>query len=189
MNVYDFDDTIYYGDSTINFYKFCLKKNPLLIRVVPKFLVRFVKYKFKKCDKTYMKEAFYEFLRYVDDPEKEIKLFWEQNMSRIKPFYLNQKREDDLIISASPTFSLKIPAQKLGFELIASEIDIKTGKALGKNVSGEEKARLFRQHGGEMEKFYSDSYNDEPLSRLAKEAYMVKGDKITPWKHKDVKEK
>ena len=27
MNVYDFDKTIYYGDSTADFYLFCLKRH------------------------------------------------------------------------------------------------------------------------------------------------------------------
>ena len=31
MNIYDFDKTIYDGDSSIDFYKFCVKKNKLLI--------------------------------------------------------------------------------------------------------------------------------------------------------------
>ena len=26
VNLYDFDKTIYYGDSSVNFYKYCLKK-------------------------------------------------------------------------------------------------------------------------------------------------------------------
>ncbi len=31
MNVYDFDGTIYSGDSTIDFYLFCLRKQPEIL--------------------------------------------------------------------------------------------------------------------------------------------------------------
>ena len=36
MNVYDFDKTIYDGDSTIDFYLFSIKKDFTLIRYFPK---------------------------------------------------------------------------------------------------------------------------------------------------------
>lgn len=31
MNVYDFDETIYDGDSTVDFYKYCLRRRPYII--------------------------------------------------------------------------------------------------------------------------------------------------------------
>lgn len=31
MNVYDFDGTIYDGDSTVDFYLYCIRKHPWLI--------------------------------------------------------------------------------------------------------------------------------------------------------------
>lgn len=33
MNVYDFDKTIYAGDSTIDFYLFCLKRQPAILQL------------------------------------------------------------------------------------------------------------------------------------------------------------
>ena len=33
MNVYDFDDTIYAGDSTVDFFFYCLKKKPAIVYV------------------------------------------------------------------------------------------------------------------------------------------------------------
>ena len=35
MNVYDFDDTIYDGDSSIDFFKFFIKKDPSVITYAP----------------------------------------------------------------------------------------------------------------------------------------------------------
>ena len=36
MYVFDFDKTIYNGDSSVDFYKFCLKKNKKLIKLILK---------------------------------------------------------------------------------------------------------------------------------------------------------
>ena len=47
LNVFDFDNTIYDGDSSIDFYIFCLKSNPLLIRYLPIQLYGMIMYKLK----------------------------------------------------------------------------------------------------------------------------------------------
>ena len=47
MNIYDFDKTIYDGDSSIDFYKFCVKKNKLLILNSFKVLFYYFLYIFK----------------------------------------------------------------------------------------------------------------------------------------------
>ena len=45
MNVYDFDNTLYDGESALDFYFFCLKRHPRLIKYVFVILVSLVKYK------------------------------------------------------------------------------------------------------------------------------------------------
>lgn len=45
MNVYDFDNTIYDGESVIDFYLYALKKQPGLISVLPKLVQMIIKYK------------------------------------------------------------------------------------------------------------------------------------------------
>ena len=47
MDVYDFDGTIYDGDSSIDFYLFCLKKNIKLLRYIPGQVLYAILYKFK----------------------------------------------------------------------------------------------------------------------------------------------
>ena len=41
VNLYDFDKTIYDGDSTIDFYLFCLKKKLSIIQYLPLFIILF----------------------------------------------------------------------------------------------------------------------------------------------------
>ncbi|MBR2021966.1 MAG: polysaccharide biosynthesis protein GtrA, partial [Clostridia bacterium] len=63
MNVFDFDKTIFKGDSTAKFYKYCLVKYPGVWIHIPSMAVAFAKnYVFKKGTKTTCKEVFYRFL-------------------------------------------------------------------------------------------------------------------------------
>ena len=95
MNVYDFDKTIYSGDSTADFYIFSLKRHKKIITLAPSLLGSVIKfYVFKKGTKTDFKQVMYRFLRYCDI-DKDVNDFWEINQSKIKKYYLKQKRDDD----------------------------------------------------------------------------------------------
>ena len=62
MNCYDFDKTIYDGDSTRDFYLFCLKRHKGIIKTFPSLIKAFTKfYVFKKGEKTEFKEKMYRF--------------------------------------------------------------------------------------------------------------------------------
>lgn len=187
MNAYDFDKTIYDGDSTADFYLFCLKRHKkIIIMCAPSLLgatLRF--YAAKKGTKTQFKEVMYRFLRYCDC-ERDVHDFWEKNRKKIKRFYLEQKRPDDVIISASPVFLLRPICSELGVgTLIASIVDPETGIYSGENCHGEEKVRRFREIFGEnavIEEFYSDSRSDEPMAKTARKAFLVKGESLTEWR-------
>lgn len=184
MNVYDFDKTIYDGDSTADFYLFSLKRHKKIITLAPSLLgavIRF--YVFKKGSKTEFKQVMYRFLRYCDI-DRDIDDFWKKNKSKIKKFYITQKKADDVIISASPEFLLEpiIKELKIG-ALMASKVNKHTGEYDGINCHGKEKVRRFYEMypNGKIENFYSDSYSDTPLAEIAQNAYIVKKDKITKW--------
>lgn len=185
MNAYDFDNTVFYGDSTARFYRFALKRHPKIIGKAPSLLCAFVRfYIAKKGSKTEFKQTMYRFLICIPDIDSEVAAFWEKNLARIKPFYLKQKRGDDVIISASPAFLLSPVCRELGVDcLIASEVDKHTGVYNGENCHGQEKVRRFYERCGKVQPdaFYSDSHSDDPMARTAKTAYMVKKDTITPW--------
>ena len=66
MNVYDFDNTIYKGDSTRDFYFYSLKKFPLIIRFLPYQGYWFLKFILGIVNKTQFKEKMYGFLKYCD---------------------------------------------------------------------------------------------------------------------------
>lgn len=184
MNVYDFDKTIYAGDSTLDFYFFSLKKSPMLIRFFPIQIIGFIKYMFGMYSKLQFKEKFYSFLKGIKDVDSIVELFWNANQDKIKDWYLKSKEESDVIISASPEFLLNNICRRIGIKhLIASEVNKNTGICEGENCYGEEKVLRFKKYfeKGEIKKFYSDSLSDAPISLMASERYIVNGNNILPW--------
>ena len=184
MNVYDFDNTIYSGDSTFDFYMFCLKGHKEIKRLFPSLTRDFLRWKLKKSTKTEFKQNMFKFLKYID-LEKDLKDFWNIHTKNIKLWYYIKRRGDDVIISASPRFLLEPICGTLGVKnLISSEVDPKTGKYTGLNCSGAEKVRRFKEvfPNAVIDEFYSDSQNDMPLVLLAKRSNRIKGDKFLSWK-------
>ena len=194
MNVYDFDDTIYSGDSTVSFYKFCVRKKPVILLSFP--FVTGLLFILGLCPKVFFKERFYGFLKHFDNIDELIEEFWDIHIKQIKKWYLNRQLDDDVIISASPEFLLKPICKRLGIKkLMASVVDKKTGAYTGENCWGEEKVKRYRQAYGEaaIKEFYSDSLSDTPLAELAENAYVITGEEVAEWKsyvmprHKQIK--
>lgn len=184
MNVYDFDGTIYRGDSTVDFYLFALKQKPSLLRYLPKQAFAFVLYKLKKLDKTGLKERFFSFLSAINT-ETVINDFWDHNHHKINNWYLRQQQSEDIVISASPEFLLRPICQRLGIcHLIASNVDAHSGKFLSENCRGKEKVcRLTAEYPAiHIHQFYSDSFSDLPLAQMSDTAFLVKKGTVNPWK-------
>ena len=193
INIYDFDGTIYDGDSTVDFYFFCLRKKPIILMYVPIILLYFVLPVFKIVSKTKMKEKFYLFLNRMSDIDSLIDEFWKDKYKNIKAYYLKKKHNNDVIISASPFFLLNPVCKKLSVKkLIASNVDKKTGKYDGLNCSGEEKVRRFNKvyKNVIVNEVYSDRFCDMPIFKLGKKAFLVKKNNISLIDvNKDYKEK
>ena len=189
MNVFDFDNTIYHGDSTRDFVVFCMKRRPKALLYLP--YIGFVSlryYLFHIGTKTQFKEKMYRFLK-VCDTENDVDAFWKTHLSNIKQFYRQIHRDDDLIISASPEFLLKPLEQQLNIRVIASRVSPADGTTDGENCYHEEKVRRLNAAlpNAGIEEFYSDSYSDEPLALLAERAFIVDGETLITWdysKHK-----
>ncbi len=180
MNVYDFDKTIYDGDSTVDFFKYCIKRDPRLLRYIFRQGAALLCYILKIYDKTKFKEKFYCFLKGVNTDEY-LRDFWNIHIGRIKPWYIEQMKVDDVIITASPEFLVKEAMQRLGSAtVIASLVDRYTGSYTGVNCYGQEKVKRFYEiyPEGCIEEFYSDSNSDVPLGKIAQKSFIVKGEEI-----------
>lgn len=185
MNTYDFDNTIFHGDSTVRFWLYCLRTRPRTALNLGRTVVHGLLFALKIEKKTDFKQRFYSFLAYLPDRDKALEEFWDKNISRVKQWYLDTKQDDDVIISASPEFLLRPACDRLGIRtLIASQVDPDSGEYSGVNCSGEEKPRRFREVCGDVQpdKFFSDSHSDDPMAKLARESFFVRGNKIDPWK-------
>lgn len=179
MNIYDFDGTIYDGDSSVDFFKYCLKKKKKIYLLFPGILLYFMLFLLKIKTKEEFKSKYFSFLKYFDNIDEVVNEFWDKNLYKIKKFYLDKRKSTDIIISASPEFLLKPVSEKLKFKLIATKVDKKNGEFLEKNCYGEEKVkRLNKINVYECSEFYSDSLSDIHLIMIARKAFIVKKNEI-----------
>ena len=186
MNVYDFDNTIYDGESCLDMFFWLIRRDRSLLKFIPQVFKAFAKY--KKGEVT-VEQALNDYAPKVEaylgaHPGllSDTSQFWDSHMKNIKSFYALQHRDDDLIITASPEVSVREICRRLGIEnVIGSVIDEETGK-IKRLCMRENKIKAFFEaypEGG-IDAFYTDSpENDKPLIDIAKEAYVVKGNKIT----------
>lgn len=189
MNVYDFDNTIYDADSSIEFYKYCIKIKKKILVVLPKQVLCFILYKLKLIKKNKFKEVYFSFLKYFDNIDDVVKSFWEINMLKITDWYKNKSKNTDVIISASPLFLLKPLEKKLNIsKVIATNFDKKTGKILDDNCYGINKIAFFEKYYKleQINEFYTDSLSDIPMLEVAKNGYLVNNKKNEIKNYKEV---
>ena len=185
MNVYDFDETIFTGDTEDRFFEFMFKKKGFRHYKISWHFYNAL-WKMKIITKTRSREGQYKFLKDIDDLDKVVADYWDEIEKYMKPWYNDYKRPDDVIASGTPRFILEPIVEKLGIGgLVATEMDTKTGKIDGDFAIGEFKVVNFRnQYGLDcIDEFYSDAYSDHFLAAYAKEAYIVHGenDERTEW--------
>lgn len=183
INLYDFDNTIYEGDSSTDFFFYSLMKYPIIIKVIPKIIINAIKYKTKYISKTEMKENIFSFLKYIPNIDQHVLDFWNTHECYIKDFYIAKKHDKDIIISASPEFLLNPIIERLNvLDFMGSRVNKKNGKFKGLNCHGEEKVKRLNAKYKEYTvlESYSDSKSDIPILRLAKKQYIVKGKKLIP---------
>ena len=176
MNVYDFDGTIFPTDCSIDFFVWCMKRHPkLCFTFAPKVIINLIKRKMGKMPEYLMQREFFCYLTLIDDFDEQIERYWDKNENKIAPWYLKQKRPDDLIISASPDCIIGPIANRLGVNFMATEFNRKYGVFLNNLMYAQEKARYIFDHGfPKIDNFYSDSLADTPLALCAEKAYLVK---------------
>ena len=123
--VFDFDGTLYSGDSLIDFCLFYYQKKPLRIWYVIIQALSFIRWKTYRITTTQFKSIFVGFLRADSETEilRNAHLFWLKNR-KFKLQILNEfyqwKKEDVVltIVSASPDLFLQPIAAKLGADVI-----------------------------------------------------------------------
>ena len=185
MNVYDFDKTIFPTDCTIGFGIWCMNRHPKLwFTFFPKMIGTLIRRKTGQIPEYLLQRKLLEYLTLIDDFDVQIERYWDRNEKKIAPWYLAQKRPDDLIISASPSCIIEPIAKRLGVNFMATEFDREFGVFTNNLMYAKEKAKYIFDHGFPMiENFYSDSLADTPLALCAEKAYLVsnKARTVKPW--------
>ena len=188
MNVFDFDKTIFDGDSTQKFLVYLIKKYPRLLLKMPGFGVNALLFGLKIRKKQAFKQRMFRaFFSGIPDIYACLDDFWDKNMSGVKKWYAKVQREDDVVITASPVDIVRPCCERLGIKYVmGSPVDMKTGLYTGPNCHGEEKIVRFEAAfpGAAVEEFYSDSHSDDPMARIARKAIMIRGEQLLPWTFK-----
>ena len=184
MNVYDFDNTIYDGESGLDLFRFYLRRHPDLLRLAPTVIRAFMRYKRHKVT---LEEAIRAYLPYVEDfllriedPAGDMREFWDLHQHKIKPFYQALQREDDLIISASPEQEIAEICGRLGIKhWLGTVIDEDTRRITHVNFR-ENKLKYFREKYPDerIDTLFTDSYNDKWLMREAAHVLLVRGNQF-----------
>ena len=167
MNVYDFDNTIYDGESFIDLFIFLFKKDPSLVKYIPDVINGLYKYTKGTIN---AEEALAQYSDVVTDYYHSIE---------IKPFYFRQRQDDDIIISASPEVLLDDVMHRLNIKnYICSRTD---GNAHITDLCFRgRKVELFKEMYPDtvIDNFYTDSVNDTPMMEISEHAFLVSGNKI-----------
>ena len=193
LSVYDFDKTIYNGETLNDFYRFYLIKKPWKIYTVIFQLWYFLLYVLKIISLEKLKENFLRFLNGENTGElkKLIREFWEKKESKINPWVkdeiLKNKKETEILvaISASPTFLIIDRLRLMGFDVvIGTDFLFESTKfhshITSKNCKNYEKVRRLDKWAEDnniqydIVNFYSDSIADKPLFDLSENKYWIK---------------
>ena len=184
MNVYDFDNTLYDGETLVDFIVYYIKHDYRIWKYIPKLLVIYFK---DVCHLFTVEQAIKEYASFlegyyttVDNVEETVVKFWDKNQHKIKPFYEQIRKDDDIVVSGTTDFILDEIMKRMGIKnYVGSSIDKKTGK-FTRLCFLENKVKIFNElyPNAEIDNFYTDSMNDKAMMDISKHVFFVKGNKI-----------
>ena len=193
--VYDFDKTIYGGESGTNFFTYYLRNYPLKgLLFGLTYLKEVLFYLIKITDLKRLKERFFIFLESHsnEEIEKIVDGFWKEYGKKMYSWTQEElrenKKEADMVIvtSATPLFLLERLIPEMGYDMVFGTEFQGDGEEKfvaeikGENNKGMEKVKKLDRWAKENDieyeiiKFYSDSLADKPLYDIAEKKYWIK---------------
>ena len=183
MNAFDFDNTIYDGESAIDLFWFCIREDKKMRRHIPLVIADLVLYKLglagidKVCRD--IETVCQAIVRNRDRFEEKVAEFWEINGCKLKKQFLDMIQPDDIIITASPQFIIDGIRDKLNTRnVVSSVVNINNGKVEFLCYRDNKVKRFNELYGGRIDRFYTDSKNDLPLIAISDKAFLVKNNRI-----------
>ncbi|WP_050606956.1 HAD-IB family hydrolase [Clostridium niameyense] len=195
LAIFDVDYTLTKQETLIQFYKFMLRKNPFLIKHIPKILISGILYGFKILEAGKAKEIFIGFIDGIteEDMQNYVKEFYKNKLSKI--LYkdaidtmrkLKRNGFKVYLISASAEFYLnELYNIKEVDKIIGTKFTVEDGyynrKMKGENCKGEEKVKRLKEVLKEenidvdfkASYMFSDSLADLPLFKLVGHPYLI----------------
>ena len=185
MQVFDFDNTIYHGESTFDFAMFIIKRKKSLLKCAPGITLLLIKYKRCKMNalefQTELEKFTGPFLQNKEFIKKSVQDFWQKNRKKLDQNIIKKIKKNDVILTCSPSFLIKEIENDLNTKnIVATEIDIDEGKIHFLNF-GKNKVKIFQEKfpKKKIQTVYTDSYNDKEKMDEAKKVYNVKKGKCT----------
>ena len=182
IDVFDFDKTIYKGDSTIDFWLFSIKQQPFLLLLLPFQVFGFLLYALKIVPLGTAKAWLLSFMRFIDG-EQAVAAFWQKNSYKLCDWFNESFMERETIVAtASPEFLVAPACMDKGVaHVLGTRANIHTGKITGKNCKGAEKLSRIAEIYPNMviiRAFSDDEKADLPLFMAAFIGYLVKNGEI-----------
>lgn len=183
MRVFDFDNTIYDGESVLDFYLFSIRYRPSVLKYLFVILYHFFRYKLSKTTMEELEQGLKTYaggyLRAFDRREEMVCAFWDKHMKKIKPWYVPQP--DDVILTASFDVIIGEACRRLGVShCICSVVNRETLEVEYLNFSGNKRDGFQKSFGAQavIDEFYTDNRFDQPMIEMAEKAYLVNGNRI-----------
>ena len=184
MKAFDFDNTLYRGESSLDFSLYMIQTTKKILLYLPVILPNTIKYKLCLVDREELGEAINKYMKILIRDKKEmlnlVREFWKTHAIRLDPDMLRRVRPDDLIITAGPGFLLDGIRHRLGTQnIISSEVDLDKKEITHFNFK-DNKVKKFRELYGDakIDSFYTDSYNDRVVMDISEKVFLVKNGKI-----------
>ena len=180
MKVFDFDSTIYRGESPVDFTFYMIRHNKKIVRYVPRIMVTLAGYKMHLIKKEKLESLSNEFIEKVlDDPDslsEFVSQFWATHAHKLNKDIVRLIDSGDVIITASPSFLINGVSDMLNTRhILGTEIDLQQKKLVWYNF-GDNKVERYRSIYGyrQIDAFYTDSFYDEYLMDISREVYIVR---------------
>lgn len=184
--VFDFDGTIYKGDTTRDFCWYFYQKKPLRSYYLLIQLASWVLWRLKLLTTTQFKSTFIQFLNRIEGEQITglLNSFWEEKKSLVHANLvleisrLKNEGVHIVVVSASPELFIKPFCLSLGVDtVLGSELKVLNNKySLLINCRGEEKLKRLKRAFPDFELIaaYSDNKDDDVLLKTAKNGCWVK---------------
>lgn len=180
MQVFDFDNTLYKGESSFDFAMYVIQKHKDLLKYMPLAIRLLCKYKFGRLSPEEYVEYLNHSIKKVFDQKDEIlslaKDFWIKNSYKLDFDMIKKIKKCDVIVTACPDFLMDPVKEALHTKhILCTKMNIKECCIEYLNFN-DNKVKLYQKEYPytKIKNFYTDSFNDQPMMDISKHVYLVK---------------